>query len=119
MIKTAHHESLFPRCSCVIHHGGAGTTHTTLESGTPSIICSTYADQPFWGERITDLNIGRHIPFPALTKANLMQAIQELNDNSVRSRATEIGKSIKAEKGLHDALAWIEQILPTAPIYKN
>jgi sterol 3beta-glucosyltransferase len=119
MIKTAHHESLFPRCSCVIHHGGAGTTHTTLESGTPSIIISTYADQPFWGERITNLNIGRHIPFPALTKENLMQAIQELNDNSVRSRAAEIGKRIKAEKGLHDALAWIEQRLPTAPIYKN
>jgi hypothetical protein len=55
-------------CSCVIHHGGAGTTHATLESGTPSIICSTYADQPFWGERITDLNIGRHIPFPALDR---------------------------------------------------
>jgi sterol 3beta-glucosyltransferase len=119
MIKTAHHESLFPRCSCVIHHGGAGTTHTTLESGTPSIICSTYGDQPFWGERITDLNIGRHIPFPALTKENLKQAIQELNDNSVRSRAAEIGKRIKAEKGLDDALAWIEQRLPTAPIYKN
>jgi sterol 3beta-glucosyltransferase len=119
MIKTAHHESLFPRCSCVIHHGGAGTTHTTLESGTPSIICSTFADQPFWGERITDLNIGRHIPFAALTKENLLQAIQELSHKSVRSRAAEIGKRIKAEKGLDDALAWIEQRLPTAPIYKN
>jgi sterol 3beta-glucosyltransferase len=119
MIKTAHHESLFPLCSCVIHHGGAGTTHTTLESGTPSIICSTFADQPFWGERITDLNIGRHIPFAALTKENLLQAIQELSHKSVRSRAAEIGKRIKAENGLDDALAWIEQRLPTAPIYKN
>jgi sterol 3beta-glucosyltransferase len=119
MIQSADHESLFPRCSCVIHHGGAGTTHTTLESGTPSIICSTYADQPFWGERITDLKIGRHIPFPKLTKENLIQAIQELNHESIRARAAEIGKNIKAENGLQNALNWVEKHLPTLPVYKN
>jgi sterol 3beta-glucosyltransferase len=119
MVQSADHESLFPRCSCVIHHGGAGTTHTTLESGTPSIICSTYADQPFWGERITELKIGRHIPFPTLTKENLIEAIQALDNESIKVRATEIGKRIKAENGLKNALDWIEKRLPTAPVYKN
>jgi sterol 3beta-glucosyltransferase len=119
MIQSADHESLFPRCSCVIHHGGAGTTHTTLESGTPSIICSTYADQPFWGERITELKIGRHIPFPTLTKENLIQAIQALNNESIRVRSAEIGKRIKAENGLQNALDWVEKRLPTAPVYEN
>jgi UDP:flavonoid glycosyltransferase YjiC (YdhE family) len=90
-----------------------------LESGTPSIICSTYADQPFWGERITELKIGMHIPFPALTKDNLIQAIQELNHESVKGRAAEIGKHIKAENGLQNALDWIESRIPTAPVYKN
>jgi sterol 3beta-glucosyltransferase len=119
LIKHADHVSLFPRCSCVIHHGGAGTTHTTLESGTPSVICSTYADQPFWGERITDLKIGRHIPFPKLTTENMIQAIQELQHDDVKARAAEIGKRMKAENGLQNALAWIEKQLPSAPVYRN
>jgi sterol 3beta-glucosyltransferase len=119
MLQSADHESLFPRCSCVIHHGGAGTTHTTLESGTPSIICSTYADQPFWGERITELKIGRHIPFPILTKENLIEAIQSLDNITVRERAAEIGKRIKAENGLKNAMDWVEKHLVTAPVYKN
>jgi UDP:flavonoid glycosyltransferase YjiC (YdhE family) len=109
MIQSADHESLFPRCSCLIHHGGAGTTHITMESGTPSIICSTFADQPFWGQRITELKIGRHIPFPTLTKENLIQAIQELNNESVRVLAAEIVNRIKAEIGLQNALDWIEK----------
>ncbi|MDB5083338.1 MAG: glycosyl transferase, family 28 [Bacilli bacterium] len=119
MIKSADHVSLFPRCSCVIHHGGAGTTHTALESGTPSIICSTYGDQPFWGERITELNIGRHIPFPKLTKENLTRAIQELQNESVRDKAAEMGKRIKAENGVQNALDWLEKRLPTLPTYMN
>jgi len=119
MIRSAHHESLFPRCSVVIHHGGVGTTHTALESGTPSIICSTYADQPFWGERITKLKIGRHIPFPKLTKENLSQAIQALDHEGVRIRAAEIAKRVKAEQGLKNALNWIEKQARTAPVYKN
>jgi UDP:flavonoid glycosyltransferase YjiC (YdhE family) len=90
-----------------------------LESGTSSIICSTYADQPFWGERITGLKIGRHIPFPTLTKEKLIEAIQSLDNESVRVRAAEIGKRIKAEKGLKNALDWVEKNLPTAPVYKN
>lgn len=119
MIKSAEHEWLFPRCSCVIHHGGAGTTHTALASGTPSMICSTYADQPFWGERITELNVGRHLPFPKMTKENLTRAIQDLQDESVKARAAELGKSIKAENGLQNAMDWLEKHLSAVPIYTS
>jgi UDP:flavonoid glycosyltransferase YjiC (YdhE family) len=70
-------------------------------------------------ERITELKIGRHIPFPTLTKENLTQSIQTLDNESVRVLAAEIGKRIKAEKGLKNALDWIEKRLPTAPVFKN
>ncbi|MDG5789625.1 glycosyltransferase [Evansella sp. AB-P1] len=120
MLKSANHELLFPHCSIIIHHGGAGTTHTTLESGVPSIICSTYADQPFWGERITEINIGRHIPFPKLTKQNLTDAILELHNNSVIEKAAEIGKRMKSENGLQNALEIINTHLERGlPVYRN
>ena len=119
MIQSANHELLFPRCSLIVHHGGAGTTHTAAESGTPAIICSTYADQPFWGERITELGIGEHIPFPSLTKEKLLRSIRKLQAPDVRQRATEISKRIKAETGLQTALDFLENQIPTAPVYKN
>ncbi|MBU9713626.1 glycosyltransferase [Evansella tamaricis] len=119
MLKSANHELLFPHCSIIIHHGGAGTTHTTLESGVPSIICSTYADQPFWGERITELNIGRHIPFPKLTKQNLTNALLELKNDRVKEKATAIGMRMKTENGLENALEMIDRHIERVPVYNN
>lgn len=119
MIKSANHELLFPRCSTIIHHGGAGTTHTAIESSVPSIICSTYADQPFWGERITELGIGRHIPFSKLTKEKLLLAIRELQDTAVRAKAAGVAKYMGAENGLESALSFLEDQIPSAPVYKN
>lgn len=119
MIKSVDHELLFPRCSTIIHHGGAGTTHTAIESGTPSIICSTYADQPFWGERVTELGIGRHIPFPKLTQEKLLRAIRELQTKAVRAKASAVASQMKAENGLASALKFVEKQYPTAPVYRN
>ncbi|MBJ6362494.1 glycosyltransferase [Paenibacillus sp. GCM10012307] len=119
MIKSANHELLFPRCSTIIHHGGAGTTHTAIESGVPSIICSTYADQPFWGERIVELGIGRHIPFSKLNQEKLLQAIRELQDPVVYKIAATVAKQMKAENGLETALKFLERQIPTAPVFKN
>jgi sterol 3beta-glucosyltransferase len=114
-----HHWLFFPHCSCIIHHGGAYTTHRAAEAGTPSIICSVYADQPFWGERVATHNIGRHIPLAKLTQTKLIQAIRELQSDSIKTRAAEMGNRIKKENGLQWALEWVERQLPTVPIYRN
>ncbi|MBO9604486.1 MAG: glycosyltransferase family 1 protein [Paenibacillaceae bacterium] len=119
MIKSANHELLFPRCSVIVHHGGAGTTHTATESGTPSIVCSTYADQPFWGERMATLGIGRHIPFPMLSKEKLLQAIRELQDPAIGAKIAPIAKRMKAENGLESALQFLDRCAGSAPVYRN
>ena len=33
--KKANHILLFPRCCCIVNHGGAGTSAATLRSGMP------------------------------------------------------------------------------------
>lgn len=119
MIRSADHRRLFPRCSCIVHHGGAGTTHAALESGIPTVICSIFADQPFWAERIREHGIGRHIPYRKLTTARLAKAIRELQSPSVRAKAAEMGNRIRQENGLQEAVAWIGQQLPTAPVFRN
>ena len=36
-VKRTPHAQVFPRCAAVVHHAGAGTTHSTLRAGVPSI----------------------------------------------------------------------------------
>lgn len=42
------HDWLFPKLAAVVHHGGAGTTHTGLRAGLPSVVVPFFTDQPFW-----------------------------------------------------------------------
>jgi len=37
-LDAAPHDWLLPRCSSVIHHGGAGTTAAGLRAGIPAIV---------------------------------------------------------------------------------
>jgi len=42
------HALVFPRCSAIVHHAGAGTTQASLLSGRPSIAVPHTAEQEFW-----------------------------------------------------------------------
>lgn len=112
------HEWLFPQCSLIVHHGGTGTTHTSAAAGVPSLICSTYADQPFWGERLKALGIGDFIPFAQLTKEKLLHAIRNLRDEGTRRRAREIGTALRSERGNEMALTFVLERIAKAPIYR-
>lgn len=48
------HGKLFPRCSLVIHHGGAGTTHTAARAGVPQQVVPHATDQFFWKKRLEE-----------------------------------------------------------------
>lgn len=54
-LKSVPHDWLFPQCSAVIHHGGAGTTSAGLRAGRPTLIRPFFGDQFFWGDRVTDV----------------------------------------------------------------
>lgn len=45
------HSWLFERVSCVVHHGGLGTTAATFRVGVPSVVVPHIIDQLFWGPR--------------------------------------------------------------------
>jgi sterol 3beta-glucosyltransferase len=105
VIPEAPHDWLFPRCSVLVHHGGAGTTAAAFRSGVPGVIVPFAADQPFWGERAVRLGVSpKPIPAKALTARRLAEAIDRaLHDRDMQARAQQLGGSIRAERGAQRA----------------
>jgi sterol 3beta-glucosyltransferase len=115
IVDSVDHEWLFPQCSAVVHHGGAGTTMTGLEAGRPTMICSVFADQPYWGARVEKLGVGRHVPFSKLDRSTLLAGVAALRSPAVRERAEALGQQLRAEDGVARAVSAIEAILQRTP----
>ena len=112
MIGSTPHSWLFPRMAAVVHHGGAGTTAAGLGAGVPSIVTPFFADQPFWGRQVYALGVGpQPIPRQRLTAERLGDAIRvAVSDVTMRERAAELGKRIRAEDGVARAVEVIAQL---------
>jgi sterol 3beta-glucosyltransferase len=111
MVDSAPHTWLFPRCSAVIHHGGAGTTAAGLRGGTPSIVVPFHGDQPFWGKLVAELSVGpKPIPHKKLTAKRLTQAIRDAQSAEIRERARELGAMIQKEDGTANAIEIIKNL---------
>jgi UDP-glucoronosyl and UDP-glucosyl transferase len=95
-----------PRVSCVIHHGGAGTTAAGLAAGKPTVVVPFFGDQPFWGNMIHRYGAGpRPIPAKELTAEKLAAAIIcATTDDTVRRHAVEVQEQISGEQGLENAV---------------
>jgi UDP:flavonoid glycosyltransferase YjiC (YdhE family) len=102
---------LFPRMAAVVHHGGAGTTAAGLRAGVPSVVIPFFGDQPYWGRRVAELGVGPEpVPRRKLTAERLAEAIQRaVTDHGMRDRAADLGSRIRAEDGVAQAVAVIDQ----------
>lgn len=52
------YEWIFPRVYGVIHHGGAGTTHSVMKHGCTSLIIPHIIDQYLWNSVLEGLGVG-------------------------------------------------------------
>ena len=109
------HSWLFPKIAAAIHHGGAGTTHTSLQYGLPSLILPFFGDQPFHADRIFVNRLGpRSIPIRQTNERNLTTAIRDLmheNFSMYDSNAKKISQLIRNENGLAHCVQLIESEL--------
>jgi sterol 3beta-glucosyltransferase len=105
------HDALFPRCAGVLHHGGAGSTHTSLRAGRPTFVCTVLGDQPFWGRVVARHGAGAWTPFRSLTAEKLKRGLATLFEPRVVERARALGAQMKAEPdGAAAAAARLEAI---------
>ena len=104
--------NVFPRCAAIVHHGGAGTTQSSLLAGRPSVVVAHMADQFFWGAEMRRLGAGgKTLTRKSLTAAKLANAISNvLGDSSMAERALSLGQQLARENGVANAVHLIEEI---------
>lgn len=108
-LDSAPHDWLLPRCKMIVHHGGAGTTSAGLRAGIPNIVVPFTADQPFWGRRVRAVGAGpQPLPVKKLSPEKLTRAIAEAESDSCRARARVIGRRIRSEDGVGQAVGYVE-----------
>lgn len=99
------HDWLFRHVSCVVHHGGAGTTASGLALGCPTVIVPFFGDQPFWGSIVERAGAGpTPIPHKLLTSEKLSAAIREALKPEMKETAREISKQMQHESGTECAV---------------
>ena len=100
MLGNVPHDWLFKRVSCVVHHGGAGTTAAGIALGKPTVVVPFFGDQPFWGAMVAKAGAGPPpIPSKELTADKLAAGILECLKPSTVERALELGGKIASEQG--------------------
>lgn len=104
MLGNVPHEWLFERVSCVVHHGGAGTTSTGIAKGKPTIVVPFFGDQLFWGSMVDRAGAGSPpIPFKQLTAENLASAILKAIEPETVEAAKVLGEKLSGEDGRETA----------------
>lgn len=112
-IETAPHHRIFPHCALVVHHGGAGTSHSASLAGCPSIIIEHFGDQIFWGIQLKRVGLLHKVLHErSVTPSILAAEIRRvLRSPAMKRSALEIGAAMREEEGVKRAVALIESHL--------
>ncbi|KAL5363191.1 hypothetical protein BJX96DRAFT_167274 [Aspergillus floccosus] len=112
LVDQVPHEWLFRHVSCVVHHGGAGTTATGLLLGLPTVIVPFFGDQPFWGAVVASSGAGpAPVPYRSLTAEKLAAAIRMALEPSVKERALAISEEMQKETAAESAARCVHHYL--------
>lgn len=104
------HQHIFPYCQAVVHHGGAGTTHSATRYGCPSVIIEHFADQGFFGNELRLLGIApRLLHRKSVTKKKLAREIKTvLTSPEMKKKAQALSAIMQKENGVQKAVELLE-----------
>jgi UDP:flavonoid glycosyltransferase YjiC (YdhE family) len=104
------HRSLFPSAAIVVHHGGAGTSHTAAAAGIPSVVIPHVGDQAFWADRLRRLGAApAPLPPARLDARSLAERLRTATSSGeMRASAAELRRRLGSEDGLRAAVRLIE-----------
>jgi MGT family glycosyltransferase len=110
------YESLMPRASVVVHHGGVGTTSHGLRGGVPTLIVPFAFDQADNAAHAERLGVSRTVYRNKYRAPRVADNLHKLlSDPSYAQRAREVSVELKQENGPARAADLIEQVLDGTP----
>jgi sterol 3beta-glucosyltransferase len=111
VVNRTAHAQLFPQCAAVVHHCGAGTTHTVLRAGVPSVPVPHISDQYQWADELRRVGVApAAIPRRRLTAARLGARIRETVESApFREKARQLQARMKDDDGPRTAARMIEE----------
>lgn len=96
-IGEVNQQALFPRLAAVVHHGGAGTTHTAARAGAPQVVVPQVADQPYFASRVAALGVGTAHEGGVPTTASLTAALTVALAPDVAYRARALAGRMRTD----------------------
>ena len=109
-VRRTPHKLVFPRCAAIVHHCGAGTTHTTLRAGAPSVPVAHVSDQFAWAQELERLGAApRMLRRTAWNAKRLASRIREAIDNpKMKHAAMAMSARMQHDNGPETAADLIE-----------
>lgn len=98
-VKSIPYDWAFPKMYATVHHGGAGTTQSSLKAGCATMAIPHVGDQPMWNKRIAELGAGpKGMPIEKMNKQNLKEKLWDLYNNpQYKENAVNLGERMRAE----------------------
>lgn len=119
-IRSAPYAALFPRCSLVVHHGGAGTLQDCLWAGTPQLVVPVlrFSDQPFWASTVEQRSIGVALgsggPAPSVAEWETSLSLAVGGLDRMRAAAAAIASRARSQDGAAAACDVLEGLATAA-----
>ena len=106
------HDWLFQYVSCVVHHGGAGTTAIGIAMGKPTVVVPFFGDQPFWGAMIYRARAGpAPVPYKKMTEEILAESITVALSPEIQTAVKNMSVKISDENGSTNAADIFHQMV--------
>jgi vancomycin aglycone glucosyltransferase len=111
------HDQLFKHGSCVIHHGGAGTTASVLHAGIPQVIIPHIGDQWFFAREVQRLCVGLELKCKKWPE-QLLKAVKIIErSDRMQENAKEVASLLNREDGPRTAVHELESLLEESKIW--
>ena len=108
------HAWLFPRSSCIIHHGGAGTAAAAFRSTIPSIFVphGEIFDQAYWAMLAREVGCApQALPIDELNVDLLVERLREVQRVQYHDASRVLGFKVRSESGVRGARRLIEEFV--------
>jgi len=111
-IDRAPHHQVFPKCAAVVYHGGGGTAHSVTLCERPSVVVGFSNEHMAYGQDLYLLGAApKPIRYRKATAKDIASRIEQvINTPLMQQRAIELGKIMRQEEGVKNAVDEIQNL---------